>query len=108
MLDFITEGLQSFNECLSFTNNAPITLTLMVRILSRLFYKTVLCGQILCDFVEFFGKFSLIIDVSNDTKRKEIKKTTIGLSEFLFWCIKTGRTLHGFDFYVVNLPYTVL
>ena len=38
------------------------------------------CGQILCDSKEFLGKFSLINGVSNDTKRKEIKKTTIGIS----------------------------
>ena len=31
---------------------------------------------------EFLSKFSLIIVVSNDTKRKEIKKTIIGISKF--------------------------
>ena len=40
------------------------------------------CGQILCDFKEFFGKFSLIVGVSNDTKRKEIQKVFIGISKF--------------------------
>ena len=36
--------------------------------------------SILCDSKEFLGKVSLIIGVSNDTKRKEIKKTIIGIS----------------------------
>ena len=36
----------------------------------------------LCDLKEFLSKFSLIIVVSNVTKRKEIKKTIIGISTF--------------------------
>ena len=60
----------------------PITFTLIVRTLSRLIYKTAFGGQILCDSKEFLNKFSLIIVVSNDTKRKEIKKTIIGISKF--------------------------
>ena len=40
------------------------------------------CGQILCDLKEFLSKFSLIIVVSKVTKRKEIKKTIIGISTF--------------------------
>ena len=31
---------------------------------------------------DFFSKISLIIVVPNDTKRKEIKKTIIGISKF--------------------------
>ena len=60
----------------------PMTLTLIVRTLSRLIYKIAFCGQILCDLKEFLSKFSLIIVVSNVTKRKEIKKTIIGISTF--------------------------
>ena len=45
-------------------------------------YKTAFCGQILCDSKEFWWKVSLIIGVSNDTKRKEIKKPIIGISKF--------------------------
>ena len=33
-------------------------------------------------FGRFLSKFSLIIVVSNDTKRKEMKKTIIGISKF--------------------------
>ena len=33
-------------------------------------------------FQRFFGKVSLIIGVSNDTKGKEIKNTIIGISKF--------------------------
>ena len=33
-------------------------------------------------FQRIFEKVSLIIGVSNDTKRKEIKKTIIGISKF--------------------------
>ena len=33
-------------------------------------------------FERILSKFSLIIVVSNDTKRKEIKKTIIGISKF--------------------------
>ena len=63
----------------------------------------VLRSNKLCDSKGFLRKFSLIIVVSNDTKRKEIKKTIIGISNFLFWCLKTGSTLNGFDFCDVNL-----
>ena len=82
MIEFIPKGMQSFeiNAYLLLYNNAPLTLTLIVRTLSRLIYKTAFCGQILCDSKEYWGKFSLIIGVSNDTKRKEIKKATIGIS----------------------------
>ena len=35
-----------------------------------------------CNSKEFLSKFSLIIVVSNDKKRKEIKKLIIGISKF--------------------------
>ena len=35
-----------------------------------------------CNLKEFLSKFSLIIVVSNDTKREEIKKLIIGISKF--------------------------
>ena len=61
MIDFITKRMQSFEiNAYCFTNNAPLTLMLFARKLSRLTF----CGQILCDF-----KISLIIGVSHDTKR---------------------------------------
>ena len=77
----------SLKECkclkslLIFTNNAPLPLTLIVRPLSALIYKTAFCGLILCDSKEYWRTFLSIISVSNDTKRKEIKKTTLGISE---------------------------
>ena len=37
-------------------------------------------------------------------KKKEIGKTTIGISKFCFLYLKTGSMLNGFDFCVVNLP----
>ena len=44
--------------------------------------ESMFCSQILCHSKEFLGKVSLIIGVSNDTKRKEKKKTIIGISKF--------------------------
>ena len=64
----MTKEMQSFE---SNTHNASLTLTLIVRTLSGLIYKTAFCSLILCVSKEFCGKFSLIMDVSNDTKRKE-------------------------------------
>ena len=64
---------------------------MIVRTLSRLIYKTAICGQILCDSKEFLSKFSLIIVVSNGTKRKEIKKMIIGISKFLILVLKNRK-----------------
>ena len=41
-----------------------------------------ICGQIICDSKEFLRICFMIIVVSNETKRKEIKKTIIGISKF--------------------------
>lgn len=64
--------MQSFeiSACL-FSNNAPLTLTLIVRKLRGLIYKTASCGLILCDSKDYWD-FFLLIGVLNDTKRKEI------------------------------------
>ena len=74
MIDLITKGMQSFE----INAYLLLTITLIVRTLSRLIYKTAFFGQILCDSKEYLGN----IGVSNDTKRKEIKKMTIGISTF--------------------------
>ena len=42
----------------------------------------VLCSNLMRFEIIFLSNFSLIIVVSNDTKRKEIKKTIIGISKF--------------------------
>ena len=61
-----------------FTDNAPLTLTLTVKTLSGLIFKTEFCGLILGNSTIN----SMIIGVSNDPKSNEITKTTIGISEF--------------------------
>ena len=94
MIDFITKRMQSFEINANLFLNAPLTFMLVVPTLSRLINKTTFCDQILCDFKEYLGKFSLMIGVSNDTKRKKkINKTTICML-----VLKTRSTLNGFDF----------
>ena len=60
----------------------PININVDCTNIKRLIYKTAFCGRILCDSKKKMSKFSLIIVSSNDIKRKEIKKTIIGISKF--------------------------
>ena len=54
-------------------------------------------------FQRIWGKFSLIIDVSNDTKRKQNKENDNRYIEILILVLKTESTLNGFNFCDVNL-----
>ena len=60
----------------------PIDINVDCKNIIKTHLQTTFCGQISCDSKEVLCRFSLIIVVSNDTKRKEIKKTIIGISKF--------------------------
>ena len=75
MIDFITIGMQSF-EINAYLNNAPLTLTLIVRTLSGLIYKTASCGLNLMRFQRILA--DIFLD-NLSVFQIEIKKTTIGI-----------------------------